>query len=324
MVSQTSPPRLHKQLLYSPHLLFFYCRPVWWGHQILWKLPQLELPLVSLGEEIRDSKQSHHSQHIAHWRTFVPIPIMGEIHLEQNKTLMDCQLPVHQVRRDKKHHIVWIWSFNSVAFAFSSMKESTSWNSCSPPASKPGESWKINCGLLLNENWSWTLWIPRYGIKVNDQIREMQKDHWVGTFEVGLICWWGNDERGVGYKAKRIYLTSLYTGSSFVLQTRLSSVVLPAFALPITRIRKWVYLARIFAASNGLIDTAVGARSAKISWMRIRAASRRRAQSEHLLQAIAKSLQFGLFSSLRRALVSHMIYRWGRRRARGRPQGFTV
>ena len=111
----------------------------------------------------------------------------------------------------------------------------------------------------------------------------------------------------MGYKAKRIYLTSLYTGSSFVLQTRLSSVVLPAFALPITRIRKWVYLARIFAASNGSIDTAVGARSAKISWMRIRAASRRRAQSEHLLQAIAKSLQFGLFSSLRRALVSHMI-----------------
>ena len=121
---------------------------------------------------------------------------MGEIHLEQNKTLMDCQLPVHQVRRDKKHHIVWIWSFNSVAFAFSSMKESTSWNSCSPPASKPGGSWKINCGLLLNENWSWTLWIPRYGIKVNDQIREMQKDHWVGTFEVGLICWWGDDESG--------------------------------------------------------------------------------------------------------------------------------
>jgi len=48
------------------------------------------------------------------------------------------------------------------------------------------------------------------------------------------------------------------------LQTRFSSVVLPAFALPITRIRKWVYLARSFAASSGLVvivDT-VGARSA--------------------------------------------------------------
>ena len=48
------------------------------------------------------------------------------------------------------------------------------------------------------------------------------------------------------------------------MQTRFSSVVLPAFALPITRIRKWVYLARSFAASFGsvvIVDT-VGARSA--------------------------------------------------------------
>jgi hypothetical protein len=42
------------------------------------------------------------------------------------------------------------------------------------------------------------------------------------------------------------------------LQTRLSSVVLPAFALPITRMRKWVYVARSFAASSSVIVT-VGA-----------------------------------------------------------------
>ena len=49
-----------------------------------------------------------------------------------------------------------------------------------------------------------------------------------------------------------------------MLQTRLSSVVFPAFALPITRMRKWVYLARSFAASSGsviIVDT-VGASSA--------------------------------------------------------------
>jgi hypothetical protein len=50
-------------------------------------------------------------------------------------------------------------------------------------------------------------------------------------------------------------------GSSVVLHTRFSSVVFPAFALPITRIRKRVYLARSFAASSsGSIFTAgVGA-----------------------------------------------------------------
>jgi hypothetical protein len=44
--------------------------------------------------------------------------------------------------------------------------------------------------------------------------------------------------------------------SSFVLHTRFSRVVFPAFALPITRIRKRVYLARSFAASSGPIITA--------------------------------------------------------------------
>jgi hypothetical protein len=45
-------------------------------------------------------------------------------------------------------------------------------------------------------------------------------------------------------------------GSSVVLHTRFSSVVFPAFALPITRMRKRVYLARSFAASPGSIITA--------------------------------------------------------------------
>ena len=45
-------------------------------------------------------------------------------------------------------------------------------------------------------------------------------------------------------------------GSSVVLHTRFSSVVFPAFALPITRMRKRVYLARSFAASSGSIVTA--------------------------------------------------------------------
>jgi hypothetical protein len=45
-------------------------------------------------------------------------------------------------------------------------------------------------------------------------------------------------------------------GSSIVLHTRFSRVVFPAFALPITRIRKRVYLSRSFAASSGPIVTA--------------------------------------------------------------------
>ena len=109
-----------------------------------------------------------------------------------------CQCAIS--RKNKTNHIAWIWSSTSVAFALFCMKASTSWSSCSPPASKPGESWKMKCGLLLKENWSWTLWIPRYGIKVNDLIREMCKDR---TFEVGLICRRGDDESG--YKAKQIY-----------------------------------------------------------------------------------------------------------------------
>jgi hypothetical protein len=44
-------------------------------------------------------------------------------------------------------------------------------------------------------------------------------------------------------------------GSSIVLHTRFSRVVFPAFARPITRIRKRVYLARSFAASSGPILT---------------------------------------------------------------------
>jgi len=47
-------------------------------------------------------------------------------------------------------------------------------------------------------------------------------------------------------------------GSSVVLHTRFSSVVFPAFALPITRMRKRVYLAWSFIASSGSIVTAAG------------------------------------------------------------------
>jgi hypothetical protein len=66
-----------------------------------------------------------------------------------------------------------------------------------------------------------------------------------------------------------------------------------------------VYLALSFAASD---RPTVRARSTKISWRRIRAGRRRtlRFPSEQLLQAIAKSLQVGLFGSLRCALVSHI------------------
>ena len=49
---------------------------------------------------------------------------------------------------------------------------------------------------------------------------------------------------------------------------------------------------------------------------------RRRVPSEHLLQAIAKSLQVGLVGSMRRALVSH-IDEGGDKLDVGRPQGFS-
>jgi len=45
-------------------------------------------------------------------------------------------------------------------------------------------------------------------------------------------------------------------GSSVVLHTRFNNVVFPAFALPITRMRKRLYLARSLAASSGSIVTA--------------------------------------------------------------------
>jgi len=47
-------------------------------------------------------------------------------------------------------------------------------------------------------------------------------------------------------------------GSSVVLHTRFSNVVFPAFALPITRMRKRLYLARSLAASSGSIVSAAG------------------------------------------------------------------
>jgi len=99
-----------------------------------------------------------------------------------------------QGRMRKSYHIACIWSITSLAFALSCRNESTSWSSFSPPASKPGESWKMNCGLLLNENSSYTLWTPLYGIKVNDLMKEIGKDC---TFEVGLICWWRDDKNWV-------------------------------------------------------------------------------------------------------------------------------
>ena len=157
--SQISPPMWQKQLSYSPLLLFSYRRPAWWDRRISWGLPQPELSLVNRNGEFEDSKWFYHSLHAAHWRTFVPIPIMAEQHQEQNKTWIHHQ--PHYVKKRQTHHIAWIWSCTSFTFAFSCIKDSTSWSSCSPPASKPGESWKVNSGLLLKENSTWTLWIPR-------------------------------------------------------------------------------------------------------------------------------------------------------------------
>jgi len=68
-------------------------------------------------------------------------------------------------RADDTHQITWIWSLTSFDFAFSWMKESTSSSSFLPPASNPGESWKMNPGLFSKMNSSRTLWTPRYGIK---------------------------------------------------------------------------------------------------------------------------------------------------------------
>ena len=50
--------------------------------------------------------------------------------------------------------------------------------------------------------------------------------------------------------------------------------------------------------------------------------ARRRVPSEHLLQAIAKSLQVGLIGSMRRALVSH-VDEGGDKLDVGRLQGFS-
>jgi hypothetical protein len=98
-------------------------------------------------------------------------------------------------------------------------------------------------------------------------------------------------------------------GSSVVLHTRFSSVVFPAFALPITRIRKRVYLARSFAASSsGSIVTAGGGKRLA-EQQRLKANSSGsetyspRSKSESFLQSIANS--FGPFGSLL-AIFSHL------------------
>jgi len=124
----------------------------------------------------------------------------GEIHLDRNKTWMQCHLSRIE-EGDKTHQITWIWSLTSLDFALSWMNDFTASSSSLPPASNPGESWKMNSGLLSKENSSWTSWIPFYRIRVNGLIREMRKGHRVSTFWVGLICRWRDDKSGVSSEA---------------------------------------------------------------------------------------------------------------------------
>ena len=58
----------------------------------------------------------------------------------------------------------------------------------------------MNSGLLLKENSTRTLWIPRYD---QSQRHDECKDHRVRTFEVGLIC--RETMMKVGYQGKRIH-----------------------------------------------------------------------------------------------------------------------
>jgi len=118
-------------------------------------------------------------------------------------------------------------------------------------------------------------------------------------------------------------------GSSVVLHTRFSSVVFPAFALPITRMRKRVYLARSFAASSSSFVTVgggvaggtgategsaicgnevpggkQGSRWRHSDWWGKRTDGRTlRSKSKDLLQSIAKS--FGLFDGML-AIIIHL------------------
>ena len=120
-------------------------------------------------------------------------------------------------------------------------------SSSSPPASKPRESWKTNPGLLLNTSSFSMLCIPRWEIWVQPRC-----ETWSHTYlHRGLEYW-------PSYLMIHISSTSLalywlvfserlhtffpsvlnISGRFAVLQTFWRMVVLPAFALPITRTRK--------------------------------------------------------------------------------------
>jgi len=103
----------------------------------------------------------------------------------------------NQGRRYKTYQMTWIWSSTSLAFDLSWMKVITASSSSSPPASNPGESWKMKPGLLLKVNERWTSWIPRYSVEISHVVKGRCRNHRFGTFEVGSSCWWRNDQSGI-------------------------------------------------------------------------------------------------------------------------------
>ena len=86
---------------------------------------------------------------------------------------------------------------------------------------------------------------PSLWHQISFMITELHKDHRVGTSSVGLICRKKMIRR---YQAKLV----AYPIINWILPCiadPLEQRRFPAFALPITRMWKWVYLARILAMS---------------------------------------------------------------------------
>ena len=157
-----SSPRYPKHSWYSLLCLFVYRRPVWWDHQISWRSLQPELYSSVSDRKFRPSKWTYHSRHDPHWRTSLPMAAMGAIHLVQSRTWVYWQFTWRTSRNAiKTYQMTWIWSSTSLAFDLSWMKVITASSSSLPPASNPGESWKMNPGLLLKVNERRTSWIPR-------------------------------------------------------------------------------------------------------------------------------------------------------------------
>ena len=84
--------------------------------------------------------------------------------------------------------MAWSWYFGLVDFARFSMNAWTSFNCLLSPASNPGESWKMNCGLLSKMKGQLISWMLRWSASRSDHCFSWAKwaNHRWGRLQ--LVC----------------------------------------------------------------------------------------------------------------------------------------